>query len=161
MAESFRDNKWAALAFFVGISIFAGAAGSFFTASSVSGWYPGLMQPDLNPPAWVFGPVWTFLYITMGIAAFLVYDKGGKGTKAALGVFIFQLALNLCWSILFFGFRSPALGFIGILPLWASIAYMICLFHGIDRRAAYLIAPYLLWVSFASYLNFGIMALNP
>jgi len=155
-----RDNRYAVLGSFMIVSILAGVVGSFFTSSSVQEWYPGLEKPWFNPPSWVFGPVWTFLYITMGLAAFLVYEGKGAKRMAALCVFAIQLILNSLWSIAFFGMRSPALGLIVIAPLLASIAYMAYLYRGLDGRSFLLTLPYLAWVSFASLLNYSILALN-
>lgn len=140
----------------------AGFVGSFFTVGSIPTWYAALNKPPFNPPNWIFGPVWTTLYIMMGIAAFLVWRRGlqTKGVKTALLVFLFQLILNTLWSILFFGFRSPFLACVEVIALWLAIVFTIVLFHKVSRPAAWLLAPYLLWVSFASVLNFAIWRLN-
>ena len=152
-----------ALAFFILISLAAGAIGGFFTASAIPGWYAGLAKPDFSPPNWVFGPVWTLLYVLMGIAAYLIWEKGmaKKNVKGALDLFFGQLTLNLAWSIIFFGLRSPLFAFACIVFLWIAIVLTIRSFHAIDRRAAYLLAPYILWVSFAAVLNLSIALLNP
>lgn len=148
------------------ISIFicelAGIIGSFFTASSIQTWYAGLQRPMLNPPNWVFGPVWTILFALMGIAAFLLYKKGiqHRRIKIALGIFSVQLVLNTLWSILFFGMKSPGVALVEIIFLWATIAATIIAFYKISRLAAYLLVPYILWVSFAVYLNYSIWILN-
>lgn len=140
----------------------AGGLGSFFTIGSVKNWYPVLVKPALNPPAWVFGPVWTTLFAMMGIATFLVWKKGldRKDVKIALGIFIGQLALNTLWSIIFFGLHSPGGAFIEIVFLWLAILATIIAFAKISKPAAWLLMPYILWVSFAGYLNFMIWMLN-
>lgn len=140
----------------------AGIIGSAFTAPSIAGWYAGIVKPALNPPSWVFGPVWTTLFALMGIAAFLIWEKGlnRKDVKIALGVFLGQLALNAFWSIIFFGLHSPGGAFIEIVFLWLAILATIIAFAKISKPAAWLLIPYILWVSFASYLNFMIWILN-
>jgi len=142
--------------------LLAGIIGSVFTAPSIPTWYTALNKPSLQPPNWLFGPAWTTLYILMGIALYLVWSaKATPKTKnTALMVFALQLALNAIWSIIFFGAHMTLLAFIEIILLWAAIAYTIVLFNKISRPAAYLLVPYILWVSFASYLNFAIWLLN-
>jgi len=152
-----------ALACFILISFAAGAIGGFFTASAIPTWYAGLAKPSFSPPNWLFGPVWALLYALMGIAAYLIFEKGmeKKSVKGAIDLFSGQLILNVAWSIIFFGFHSPLFAFICIILLWLAIAFTIRSFYAIDRRAAYLLAPYLLWVSFAAVLNLLIVLLNP
>jgi len=137
-----------------------GAAGSFFTSST--DWYQNLKKPSFNPPGWVFGPVWTILYIIMGISAFLVLQKGlsSNAVKMALVIFLIQLLLNAIWTPLFFGLKSPLLAFIDIVLLWFGILFTIVKFYGLSKPAALLLIPYLLWVTFASVLNFAILLLN-
>lgn len=140
----------------------AGIIGSVFTASSIPTWYATLAKPELAPPNWVFGPVWTTLFALMGIAAFLVWKKGWerKEVKVALSVFLGQLILNTLWSIIFFGLQSPASALIEIFILWLAILLTIIVFARISKPAAWLLVPYLLWVSFATYLNYAIWMLN-
>lgn len=140
----------------------AGIIGSVFTAPAIAEWYTTITKPELNPPAWVFGPVWTTLFALMGIAAFLVWKQGleRRDVRIALGIFVGQLALNTLWSILFFGLQSPGAAFIEIVILWFAILATIVAFARISRPAAWLLVPYILWVSFASYLNFSIWMLN-
>ncbi|MFA5382405.1 MAG: TspO/MBR family protein [Candidatus Micrarchaeia archaeon] len=147
---------------FIFLCLLAGIIGSFFTASNIPTWYEGLNKPSFNPPNWLFGPVWTALYILMGISAYLIYSKGlkKKEIKFALSIFGIQLILNTLWSILFFGFKSPIFGLICILFLWVFILFTIKLFYKIDKKAAYLLIPYILWVSFATILNYFILILN-
>ncbi len=140
----------------------AGIIGSVFTAPAIAGWYATIVKPELNPPAWVFGPVWTTLFALMGVAAFLIWKQGleRRDVRIALGIFVGQLALNTLWSILFFGLQNPGAAFIEIVILWFAILATIVAFARISRPAAWLLAPYILWVSFASYLNFSIWMLN-
>lgn len=144
------------------ISELAGIIGSFFTAPSVATWYQTLARPALNPPAWVFGPVWITLYALMGIAAFLVWRTGisHMRVKSALAIFAVQLVLNTLWSIIFFGLHSPGGALIDIAALWIAIVLTIIAFAKISRPAAWLLVPYLAWVSFATYLNYAIWVLN-
>lgn len=146
----------------IAVSELAGIIGSVFTTPSIDGWYAGIVKPALNPPAWVFGPVWTTLFALMGIAAFLVWRKGldRKDVKIALGIFGGQLVLNTLWSIIFFGLHSPGGAFIEIIFLWLAILATILVFVKISKPAAWLLAPYILWVSFAVYLNYSIWMLN-
>ncbi|MHB8903956.1 MAG: TspO/MBR family protein [Patescibacteria group bacterium] len=144
------------------VPLLIGGLGSLLTTPSIAGWYSNLAKPALNPPNWVFGPVWTILYILMGISVFLVWrnslDK--KGVKSTLGIFIFQLFLNFFWSLLFFGIHNPAVAFTEILSLWFAIMALILAAYRISRLAAYLLIPYILWVSFAAYLNYAIWQLS-
>jgi tryptophan-rich sensory protein len=144
------------------VSEFAGIVGSVFTTPSIPTWYAGIVKPAFNPPAWVFGPVWTTLFVLMGIAAFLIWKKGldRRDVKIALGIFLGQLVLNTLWSIIFFGLRSPGGALVEIAFLWLSILVTIIVFAKISRLAAWLLVPYILWVSFASYLNYSIWILN-
>ena len=146
----------------IGISEFVGIIGSFFTVSAIPAWYSTLTKPTVNPPSWVFSPVWTTLYFLMGVAAFLVWQKGlsNKNVRVALVLFGIQLFLNALWSILFFGLQSPGLAFIDIIALWLVIVATMVAFYKISRPASYLLIPYLLWVSFAAYLNYSIWILN-
>lgn len=155
-------QNWLMLALFILLPLAAGAIGSLVTFDAIPAWYATLAKPSFAPPNWLFGPVWTTLYVLMGISAYLIWQKGRESgkVKSALTMFGIQLALNVLWSILFFGFRSPFYGLLCIILLWLAIAYCIRLFHPIDKRAAYLLVPYILWVTFASLLNFSIWALN-
>ena len=145
----------------IGICEGVGIAGGICTAQSVSTWYQTLNKPSFNPPSWIFAPVWTTLYAMMGIACYLIYQKKDTlGAPAALFVFSVQLALNLLWSVLFFCKKTPAGALIEIAFLWVAILLTTVLFWKISRKAAILLLPYLLWVSFASLLNFEIWRLN-
>jgi tryptophan-rich sensory protein len=154
-------TRFLALAGFLAATLATGALGGLATAASVQTWYPTLVKPTWNPPSWVFGPVWTTLYVFMAVAAWRVWrqsDHPGRGR--ALRWFWAQLALNCAWSFLFFGLRSPGLAFMEIVPLWGAIVATLIQFVRIDRVAAVLWAPYLAWVTFASVLNGTIWWLN-
>lgn len=149
------------------VAEFAGIIGSFFTTPSISMWYAGIIKPALNPPSWIFGPVWTTLFVLMGISAWLVWKRldsrfheNDRNIKIALGIFIGQLVLNTLWSIIFFGLHSPGGALIEIVFLWLAILTTIIAFAKISKPAAWLLVPYILWVSFAGYLNYSIWQLN-
>lgn len=144
----------------------AGYIGSIFVMPAIGGpsgsWYAGLKKPSFSPPNWVFSPVWTLLFLLMGIALFLVWKKEilaeGKGT--AIFVFLIQLVLNVLWSLFFFGFRSPLSAFIEIIALLVMVLFTIAVFRKISEAAAWLLLPYALWIVFAGVLNFSIFLLN-
>lgn len=140
----------------------AGGVGSAFTAPAIPEWYAALNKPSFSPPNWIFAPVWTLLYILMGLAAALVWKKGLQNpeVRTALVAFLVQLILNMLWSALFFGMHSPLYGLIDILFLWIMILVTIGRFSKVSTPAALLLIPYLLWVTFASGLNLGIFLLN-
>lgn len=134
----------------------AGIIGSIFSFNSINTWYLTLEKPFFNPPSFVFGPVWTILYLLMGISLFLVWGK----KKTDLRWFFAQLALNTIWSIIFFGLKNPLLAFIVLIFLWISIYQSIKSFRKVNKTASYLLYPYLGWVSFAGTLNLSIVLLN-
>ena len=140
----------------------AGVVGSVFTITAIFGWYASLIKPPFSPPNWLFGSVWLTLYTLMGLALALVWAKGigDKKVKQAVVLFGAQLFLNVLWSILFFGLHLTFLAFFEILLMLGFIALTTLSFYRIERRAAYLMLPYLAWVSFASVLNFSIWLLN-
>lgn len=140
--------------FFVILSLLVGSAGSFFTVSQIPGWYANLNKPPFNPPNWVFGPVWTTLYVLMGIAAGLAWK--GKGRW----YFLAQLFFNFLWSLVFFSFHQIGLALLVIVILWVLILKTILEFRKISTLAAALLIPYLLWVSFASLLNLSLLTIN-
>ncbi|MCU0234284.1 MAG: tryptophan-rich sensory protein [Thermoanaerobaculales bacterium] len=144
------------------VPLAVGGLSGFATAAGVAAWYPTLVKPAFNPPAWVFGPVWTLLYVMMGVAAFLVWRQGlgADGVRLALGVFLLQLLLNGAWSLLFFGLRSPAWAFVDIVALWLAIGGTVWLFWRVLPAAGLLLLPYWAWVSFAAVLNGSIWSLN-
>jgi tryptophan-rich sensory protein len=128
---------------------------------STGGWYSDLHKPSWNPPTWVFGPVWTTLYVTMAIAAWLVWRQGGwKRQPISLGLFLLQWLLNVLWTPLFFGLHRPGFAFAEIIALWVVLAATLRCFWRVARPAALLLVPYLTWVSFAAALNFAIWRLN-
>jgi len=155
---------WTALRYAacVGVCLAVGAAGGLVTYPQIAAWYASLSKPFFSPPNWVFGPVWTILYIMMGVAVARVIGKGlrGKNVRAALPLFGLQLALNFLWSLAFFGLQSPASGVVVIAALWVALAATIWRFWAVSKGAALLLVPYLLWVSFASLLNIAVMLLN-
>ena len=138
------------------------AVGGVATAGSVGDWYEGLDRAPWNPPGWVFGPAWTVLYVLMAVAAWLVAREGldDPAVRTALLLYGAQLALNLGWSLVFFGLRRPGLALVVILALLVAIAATAAAFHGISPTAAWLLAPYLGWVAFAATLNAWIAFAN-
>ncbi|MBI4009777.1 MAG: tryptophan-rich sensory protein [Candidatus Aenigmarchaeota archaeon] len=140
----------------------AGIIGSVFTLQSIPSWYATLVKPSFAPPNWLFGPVWITLYTLMGISLYLVWDKGfkKKENKIALYIFAAQLALNAMWSVVFFGLKSTFYGLMTIVVLWIAIAATIISFYKISKKAAWLLVPYITWVSIATVLNFYIWQLN-
>ena len=129
---------------------------------SMDGWYANLNRPSWNPPAWVFGPAWTFLYATMALAAWLVWREGGwRAQGSALCLFMLQWMFNSLWTPLFFGLHRTGLALIDIVALWLAILATLIAFWRVRRAAGVLMLPYLAWVSFASALNFAIWRLNP
>ena len=135
--------------------------GSYFTFSSISGWYAHLIKPSFSPPNWIFGPVWTVLYLMMAISFYLIWEKNNlnKVCRPAK-LFLMQLLLNFFWSLLFFGLHQPFLAFVDIFLLWIFILLTILEFKKRSKTAGYLLIPYLIWVSFASILNLSIVLLN-
>lgn len=151
-----------ALGIWIAISFLPSIIGSLVTTPNIPTWYAALNKPFFNPPSWVFGPVWTLLYLLMGIAAYLVWSKGyeNNAVKYALTIFIIQLALNGLWSFLFFGQHWLLISFIEIVVLWLFILLTILKFYALSPIAGLLLIPYILWVSFASILNFSFWWLN-
>ncbi|NTV91797.1 MAG: tryptophan-rich sensory protein [Chlorobiaceae bacterium] len=138
-------------------------AGSTFTPAQGSEWYYSVLnKPSWNPPDWLFPPVWSLLFLMMSLSLFLVVKNGlnSRTVKRAVVMFVLQLLLNLAWSASFFGLHAPLLAFMDIILLWVALVVTIMMFKPISKPAAYLLVPYLLWVSFASYLNFVIWQLN-
>jgi len=163
----------------------AGIIGSVFTASAISGWYATLQKPALNPPNWIFAPVWITLYALMGISLYLVWKNGWKvqnhilekkqkawnhlserfwtgswQKENVIAIFGIQILLNILWTFIFFELKFPILAFFEILMLWVAIIYTIINFYRISKISAYLLLPYIIWVSFAAYLNYAIWVLN-
>lgn len=151
-----------ALALAVSVSLLAGVIGSFFTISEIPNWYSTLEKPFFTPPNWIFGPVWTTLYIMMGVALFFACRYGKPAKKATTTTYWFyaQLLFNTLWSVIFFGFHALWPGFVVILILWLLLLRTTQLFFTVKNTAGWLLIPYLIWVSFASLLNFSIALLN-
>ncbi len=138
-----------------------GATAGIFTADAVSGWYITLNRPSFNPPNWLFGPVWTILYILLGFSFFLIWKQpANKARNHAIWLFLVQLLLNFCWSLIFFYFNMIGTALIEIILLWINIIIMLVMFYKIKPLAAYLNFPYILWVTFATVLNAGYYFLN-
>jgi translocator protein len=144
------------------LTLAVGMIGSIVTIPSIGSWYIGLTKPFFTPPNWLFGPAWTSLYICMGISFGIVWSvqKKKKQWKEARNMYIGQLALNVLWSFLFFGFHSPVLAFLEVVVLWLAIFYTIRKFSVLSVQASWFLYPYLAWVSFASLLNLSIIFLN-
>lgn len=140
----------------------AGLAGSFFTRTSIDTWYKILEKPFFTPPSWVFAPVWIILYFIMGIALFLMWDKGldKPQIRNALDIFLLQLIINISWSVVFFGMQNLLLSVMFIILLWIAILYTMMKFYKISKIAAVILVPYFCWVSFAMILNIVISFLN-
>jgi len=143
------------------LPLILGAIAGLFTADAVPEWFKGLNRPSFSPPNWLFGPVWTILYILMGISLFLIWKQGvSKERNIAIFVFLLQLSLNFAWSFIFFYYNMIGLALIEIILLWIIILVMLVLFYKIKPMAAYLNIPYLLWVSFATILTAAYFILN-
>lgn len=163
----------------------AGIVGSVFTTPEINGWYRTLNKPSFQPPNWLFGPVWTLLFLLMGVALYLVWAKNwqidfaiGKFDKKSWNnfslkfwsgswqktniilIFALQLLLNILWSYIFFGMKNLGMAFFEIMALWIAILYTILNFYRVSKKAAYLLLPYILWVTFAGVLNFAVWMLN-
>ncbi len=159
-----KNNYQYIIKFILSISLclLVGAIAAYFTQSSVNTWYTTLQKPSFNPPNWIFAPVWTTLYCLMGISLFLTWNKGNNNTQrqTAIGLFLAQLFFNGLWSFAFFMMQSPLAGLVVISILFLLIVLTILTFFRISGWAAVLLFPYLLWVGFASILNYTIFILN-
>ena len=146
----------------IAISVTAGAIAGFFTSTSVASWFQTINKPTWNPPNWVFGPVWTTLYILMGVAFFLVWksDTSNWLKKTAIVLYAVQLALNFLWSFIFFYLQQPGWALVEIIAMWVAILLTIFAFANVSKTAAWLLVPYICWVSFATILNYSIWKLN-
>ncbi|MGB3479386.1 MAG: TspO/MBR family protein [bacterium] len=146
----------------VALCLGIGFIGSLFTSPNVPTWYASLTKPSFSPPNWIFGPVWTFLYILMGIAFAIIWRRYGvlRGAGFAMSIFLVQLVFNILWSAAFFALHSPLLGLIDIIILLVLIVVTIIFFARVSYIGAFLLAPYVLWVSFATLLNAAIYILN-
>lgn len=162
LLNNFKNMNYLKIVISILICQSAGVIGSIFTSKSVNSWYKQLNTPSFNPPSWLFGPVWLILYSMMGFSLYMVYEKGfeKREVKVAVIFFIVHLVVNALWSFIFFGLRNPGAAFACIIILLAMIIISIILFFKVDKTASYLLIPYLLWVSFASVLNYSIWKLN-
>jgi tryptophan-rich sensory protein len=152
--------NWLKLVISLALPQLAGGLGAYFTIPAVQGWYITLNKPSFNPPNWIFGPMWTFLYVLMGIACYLIWKSEHPEKRKLLNLYFFQLALNAIWSPAFFGAESPLIGLFIILPLCLLILICVIQFKKVSKIASGLMVPYLAWVTFASILNFSIWWLN-
>ncbi|MEZ6132054.1 MAG: TspO/MBR family protein [Planctomycetaceae bacterium] len=151
-------RRWNVLVGFMLLSFAAAAIGSQFSPGE---WYRSLQRPDLAPPNWVFGPVWTVLYLMMAVSGWVMWiSSTGTARRLCTAVFVAQLCLNAAWSALFFGLHRPDWAFFEIVVLWLAIVATIVLFRRESTAAAWLLVPYLAWVSFAAFLNYGFWTLN-
>jgi len=154
-------TRWIGFAVFLVICLGAGGLGAIATTPEIDGWYKTIAKPPWNPPDYVFGPVWTTLYVMMAIAAWLVWKPAGfQAAKGPLMLFAVQLVLNVAWSWIFFGLHQPGRAFAEIMILWLAIAATMKSFFRRSPVAGSLLVPYLAWVSFAMTLNFAIWRLN-
>jgi benzodiazapine receptor len=142
------------------LPLIVGGLSGYFTASNIATWYVTLNKPFFNPPNYLFGPVWTVLYLMMGISLGMIINAKHSNKNKSLIIFSIQLVLNFFWSVIFFSLQSPGWAAIEIIALWLSIIYMIRNFYKINKWAGWLQIPYLLWVTFASVLNISIYVLN-
>lgn len=154
-------NKTSILILCLLLTLSVGSISGIATSQSVDTWFVTINKPSFNPPNYIFAPVWTLLYLLMGISLFIILTAARtRQRKQAVIIFFIQLILNFCWSFLFFKYHWLGIAFIEILLIWASIIAMIISFYKVSRTAAFLQIPYLLWVSFASILNGSIWWLN-
>ncbi len=145
----------------VGVPLLAGGVGGLVTTPAISTWYVTLNKPWFTPPGWLFGPVWTLLYILMGLALFLVWRSPRSRIRdIGIALFAVQLAVNVFWSFAFFGLENTLYGVLTIIPLWVLIAATIFQFYKVSKGAAFLMVPYILWVSIATALNTAVYLLN-
>ena len=160
--KNMRTHNIPKLVFSIIMAHSAGIAGSFFTVAAIPVWYEGIIKPSFNPPSWVFGPVWLFLYTLIGVALYLIWQKkhGNKKVRFVFIFFIAHLVINALWSAVFFGLQNILLALVVIVILWLMILSLIFMSWSIDKRASILLVPYFLWVSFATVLNFSILQLN-
>lgn len=156
-------KHWLKLLVSLALPQVAGLSGALFTETGVGSWYRQLVKPSWNPPGWVFGPVWTTLYILMGIALFLVWkgDAAPSVKRPAIALWMAQLVLNFLWTLIFFGAQEIGWALVEIIVLWVTILLTLFSFARINKTASWLMVPYLAWVSFAAILTATIWRLNP
>ena len=154
-------KNWVKAIICIAIPEVVGATAGFFTIPEVKGWYRTINKPAFNPPDYVFGPVWTTLYLLMGVSLYLVWRSGSENKRPAIILWSLQLLFNFLWSFIFFNQHNIALALAEIGMLWLFILFTIIAFYKISRTAAWLMVPYILWVAFAAVLNYSIWRLNP
>lgn len=144
------------------IVFLAGAVGTVFTLKEITTWYVNIPKPSWTPPNWAFGPIWSTLYVLMGVSLFLIWREGlnRKDVKIGIGVFAVQLILNVVWSLVFFGSHNIAGGLVMVILLWISILINIVVFYRISKPAGIILIPYLIWVTIAGYLNYSVYLLG-
>ncbi|MEZ6042619.1 MAG: TspO/MBR family protein [Planctomycetaceae bacterium] len=156
-----QRTRWIGLVLFVLVCVGAGGLGAAATTPQIDGWYRTVVKPEWNPPDWVFGPVWTTLFVLMGISAWIVWKPAGfRAAVTPLSLFAVQLALNVGWSWIFFGMHQIGWAVVEIVVLWLAILATTVAFFARSKSAGWLMVPYLSWVTFASILNFSIWQLN-
>jgi translocator protein len=156
-----RKSDILSLAICIALPLIVGSISGIATSGNITTWHATLNKPVFNPPNYLFGPVWTVLYLLMGISLFMIWrSPSGDARNYALAIFSIQLVLNFAWSFIFFHFKQTGWAFVEIILIWISVLAMIIIFYRINRTAAFLQVPYLLWVSFASVLNGAIWWLN-
>jgi tryptophan-rich sensory protein len=154
--------RWISLIFWIGICFAVAAVGGHWTAGEIPNWYQTLRRPTFAPPNWVFGPVWSLLYLLMSLAAWTVSQSEASPVRTwGLALFAVQLALNLAWSWIFFRQHAIGAAAVEVVVLWCSIGATTLIFHGVAPTATWLMVPYWAWVSFASALNIAYWRLNP
>ena len=153
-------KKGAKLSVSILLPLIIGGISGYYTASNIQSWYVTLIKPSFNPPNYLFGPVWTSLYIIMGISFYMIWSSTKSNKNKLIGIYLFQLVLNFLWSFIFFKYHAIGIAAIEIVVLWLSILTMIMMFYKNNKWAAFINIPYLLWVSFASVLNISIYLLN-
>ena len=158
---TWSNRSWMSLLAFIAICVAVEVVGGLLTSLSVKSWYQTISKPSWNPPSWIFGPVWTALYLSMAFAGWLVWkERVTRNIQVAMMLFGIQLFLNLLWSGFFFGLRNPMLAFFDIALLWMAILATAIAFWYIRPIAGILLTPYLAWVGFAAVLNFSIWRMN-
>jgi tryptophan-rich sensory protein len=153
-------KKGAKLIVSILLPLIIGGISGYYTASNIQSWYITLIKPSFNPPNYLFGPVWTTLYIIMGISFYMIWSSTKINKNKLIGIYLFQLILNFLWSFIFFKYHAIGIAAVEIVVLWLSILTMIIMFYKNNKWAALINIPYLLWVSFASVLNISIYLLN-
>ena len=153
------SKTWKFIISIIGAEII-GSLGAIFTSPNITTWYATINKASFNPPSWLFAPAWTILFFLMGWAFYLVWTSSAKDKKNAYWAFGIQFALNILWSVIFFGAKLPGWAFFEIIIFWLAILWTILAFHKISKTAAYLLVPYIAWVTFASFLTYYAWILN-